>query len=97
MSNMNISCPKCGASLTNDSLFCRFCGTPIADVTEILKEQEKLKIQKEKNEDELRTQIGLHELEERNQRYELRRMILGSICLFIAMGFIIFIVIMATR
>ena len=48
MSESNINCPKCGASLKGDSLFCNYCGTAIADIRDILKKQEENKLEKER-------------------------------------------------
>lgn len=56
MINKNITCPKCGASISGESLFCNFCGSAITDVTDILKEKAHLEIQKEKTENVLKVE-----------------------------------------
>ena len=90
MSNTSINCPKCGASLNGDSLYCNYCGTAITDVRDLLKKKAELELQKKENDEQLRKEMVQHKLSQ-------RKMILDLIFAALGMGVIIFMCLMASR
>ena len=45
--NNEIKCPKCGAAISGDSLYCNYCGAAVTDIREILKKKAELDIEKQ--------------------------------------------------
>lgn len=88
MSN-KVSCPKCGASLSEDSYFCNYCGTALVDMQSIIKKRAELAIQKEADDEKF-----YHH--QRMERLQLPRMIMATIFIAIGLGALIFMGIMAT-
>lgn len=90
MNSTNINCPKCGASLKGDSLYCNYCGTAITDVRDLLKKKAEIELQKQENEEQLR-------LEKAKNHMIQGQMLLKIIFLVIGLGTILFMCIMASR
>ena len=97
MNESTINCPKCGASLKGDSLFCNYCGTAITDIRDLLKkeaetklEKERIDKEKEKLDKELQIRMAIHKAEK-------TRYITGTIAMVLGLGLILFMCIMASR
>ena len=90
MNNININCPKCGASLNGDSLYCNYCGTAITDVRDLLKKKAEMELHKQENEEQLRLEKEKHQMLQ-------GQMLLKIIFLVIGLGTVLFMCIMASR
>ena len=90
MSDINISCPKCGASIDGKSLYCNYCGTAITDVRDLLLKQAKIDLQQKENDEKLRLETQKHKMAQ-------RQMILKLVFLALGIGVVLFMCIMASR
>lgn len=90
MNSTQINCPKCGASLNDDSLYCNYCGTAITDVRDLLKKKAEMELQKQENEEQLRLEKEKHQMLQ-------GQMLLKIIFLVIGLGTVLFMCIMASR
>ena len=83
MSSTSINCPKCGASLSGDSLYCNYCGTAIADVRDLLKKKAELELQKKENEEQLRKEMAQHKMKQRQNFSDIAILLIGSAVILI--------------
>ena len=90
MSTHEISCPKCGAALNGDSLFCNYCGAAVTDVRDLLKEQEKNRLHKERVETDMAKK-------KQEMKSDKRGFIFAMLFMIVGLGAIIFMCMMAMR
>ena len=88
--NTDIKCPKCGAAVSGDSLYCNYCGAAITDVRDLLKKKAELNLQKEENDEELRVEQSKHKMHQAKSFTDILILIIG-------LGAIIFMCLMASR
>ena len=49
--NNEVKCPKCGAAINGDSLYCNYCGAAVTDIRDLLKKKAELDMEKQQLED----------------------------------------------
>ena len=90
MSNSDIKCPKCGASVKGDSLYCNYCGSALTDVRDLLKKQAENEVYKDKINADLKLE------KEKNSSMNATYIFLGIFSI-VMLGFIFAMCYMATH
>lgn len=86
--NNEIKCPKCGAAINGDSLYCNYCGAAVTDVRDLLKKKAEIELEKQQLSDK-------NQYERNNARSQLIKDLPRYIALILGLLVILFMCLMA--